>query len=154
MNKLSRADSSDVIPDLTEGQEIAFWKLMTAVTSPPVLELPKNGLPSSVGTDTSEYKVGVEMFHTDYENNRIEVGFWNRTPKTNEKNSISEKNCFVAVWEFTTMKLYLLLEYFVEKKDHASLRWVMNITDPSGWLIRWRIRLSEFSFEIRHKKGI
>ena len=29
----------------------------------------------------------------------------------------------------------------------------MNISDPSGRLIRWRLRLSEFDFEIKYKKG-
>ena len=29
----------------------------------------------------------------------------------------------------------------------------MNVKDPSGRLIRWRLRLSEFDFEIKYKKG-
>ena len=29
----------------------------------------------------------------------------------------------------------------------------MNITDPSGRLLRWRLRLSEFDFAINYKKG-
>ena len=29
----------------------------------------------------------------------------------------------------------------------------MNVTDPSGRLIRWRLRLSKFDFEIKYKKG-
>ena len=29
----------------------------------------------------------------------------------------------------------------------------MNVTDPGGRLIRWRLRLSEFDFQIKYKKG-
>ena len=29
----------------------------------------------------------------------------------------------------------------------------MNETDPSGMLIRWRLRLSEFDFKIKYKNG-
>ena len=29
----------------------------------------------------------------------------------------------------------------------------MNIVDPSGRLVRWRLRLSEFDFDIEYKKG-
>lgn len=37
--------------------------------------------------------------------------------------------------------------------NHASLRWLPNVTDPSGRLIRWRLRLSELDFEVIYKKG-
>lgn len=30
----------------------------------------------------------------------------------------------------------------------------MNLTDASGRFMRWRLRLSEFYFEIKYKKGI
>lgn len=30
----------------------------------------------------------------------------------------------------------------------------MNVTDPSGSLIRWRLRLVEFKYEIKYKRGI
>lgn len=29
----------------------------------------------------------------------------------------------------------------------------MSITDPSGRLMRWRLRLSEFNFQVKYKKG-
>ena len=38
--------------------------------------------------------------------------------------------------------------------DHASLTWLMKIVDPSARLMRWRLRLAEFSFQIRHRKGV
>lgn len=35
---------------------------------------------------------------------------------------------------------------------HASLHWLLIISDPSGRLIRWRLRLAEFEFEVKYKK--
>lgn len=43
---------------------------------------------------------------------------------------------------------------FIEHRDHSSLLWIINVTDASGRLMRWRLRLWEFYFEIKYKKGI
>jgi hypothetical protein len=37
--------------------------------------------------------------------------------------------------------------------DHASLKWFTNLKNPSGRLNRWACRLSQFSFELIHRKG-
>lgn len=65
LHKLLGAGSPDLIPDLTEDQERAFRNLTTAVTSPPVPELPRNGLTYSVYTDALEYQVGAANLQTD-----------------------------------------------------------------------------------------
>lgn len=155
LNKLLKADSPDTIADLDEDQETAFRRLIDAVTSPPVLALPKNGLPYSVDTDASSYQVGAALFQTDEEGRRKPLGYWSRTLNAHEKNySVSEKECLAVVWALTTLRPYLLFEDFIVHTDHASLRWLMNVSDPSGRLIRWRLRLSEFKFQIQYKKGI
>ena len=52
-----------------------------------------------------------------------------------------------------TLRPYLLGVEFDLNTDHSLLRWLMNITDPSVRLLRWRLRLSEFDFAINYKKG-
>eukprot|EP00171_Calliarthron_tuberculosum_P012126 IDg12126t1 len=34
--------------------------------------------------------------------------------------------------------------------DYACFRWLLEITDSSGRLMQWRMRLAEFDFEIKH----
>ena len=46
-----------------------------------------------------------------------------------------------------------MYEKFIVDIYHAALHWLLSITDPSGRLIRWRLRLSEFDFEVKFKKG-
>eukprot|EP00171_Calliarthron_tuberculosum_P004259 IDg4259t1 len=48
----------------------------------------------------------------------------------------------------------LLGENFDIYTDHACLRWLLEITDPSGRLMRWRMRLAEFDFEILQADAI
>ena len=47
----------------------------------------------------------------------------------------------------------MAFERFTVYTDHAALRWLLTIAEPSGRLARWRLRLSEFEFEIKYKKG-
>lgn len=42
---------------------------------------------------------------------------------------------------------------FTFNTDHSALRWLMSITEPSGRLMRWRLRLTQFDYEFSYKKG-
>ena len=46
-----------------------------------------------------------------------------------------------------------MCEKFTVLADNSSLRWLMEISDPSGRLMRWRLRLTENDFDVRYKKG-
>jgi hypothetical protein len=43
--------------------------------------------------------------------------------------------------------------HFTVRTDHSSLQWLLNISGYNSLLLRWRLRLSEFSFEIQYKPG-
>jgi RNase H-like domain found in reverse transcriptase len=48
---------------------------------------------------------------------------------------------------------YLERSKFIVRTDHSSLQWLMSISDDNTRLVRWRLRLAEFSFEIQYKPG-
>jgi hypothetical protein len=37
--------------------------------------------------------------------------------------------------------------------DHHPLMWIFNVRDPSSRLLRWRLKLEEYDFEVVYKKG-
>ena len=37
--------------------------------------------------------------------------------------------------------------------DHKHLVWIMNVKDPGLRLMRWRIQLAEYDYEIVHRSG-
>ena len=137
-----------------EACERAFHKLKDAILAPPVLALPKNDLPYSVDTDASDYQIGAAPFQTHPDSQRKPIAFFSRTLASAERNySVSEKEFLAVIWAVQTLRPYLYGEHFIVHTDHALLRWLMNVADPSGTLIRWRLRLLEFDFEIKYKKG-
>lgn len=36
--------------------------------------------------------------------------------------------------------------------DHKPRTWLMNLKDPNSKLMRWRLKLDEYDFEIIYKK--
>ncbi len=53
----------------------------------------------------------------------------------------------------TTLRPSLQGSRFIVHTDHASPRWLLEISEPSGRFKCWRVRLTEFYFEVRFKKG-
>ena len=154
LNQLSKKRQPIQLEGFDEACENAFHKLKDAILAPPVLALPKMDLPYSVDTDASDYQIGAALFQMHPDAQRKPIGFFSGTLTAAQRNySVSEKECRAVIWAVQTLRPYLYGENFIVHTDHASLRWLMNVTDPSGRLIRWRLRLSEFDFEIMYKKG-
>jgi len=42
---------------------------------------------------------------------------------------------------------------FTVRTNHECLSWIYLLTTATGFLLRWRLRLAEFDFEVKYKKG-
>lgn len=154
LNALLKKGEPSQLKEFGEAEMDAFRTLKQMLTSAPVLRLPKPDLPFSVDTDSSDYQVGCALFQTYEDGKRYPIGYWSRSLHQAEKNySVSEKECLAVVWALTTLRPYLQGVHFTVNTDHSCLRWLMSISDPSGRLMRWRLRLSEFDFAVKYKKG-
>ena len=57
------------------------------------------------------------------------------------------------MWAMRTLRPYLEGLRFKVRTDHATLRQILNITESTGRLTRWRLLLSELDYEIDHIPG-
>lgn len=124
---------------MTHEQLEAFHALVKDVTAPPVLALPKEGLPYSVDTAASAGQVGGALLYaqTVVGGNRMPIGYWSRRLSTSERNYIvSEKECLAVVYMFSTCLHYLLGDKFDVFTDHRCLYKLMHIVDPLTRLMR------------------
>ena len=120
--------------------------------TPPVLALPKYGRPYTLDTDACDYQVGCVLLQLQEDNTLRPVGYWYRTLTKAEKNySTTEKECLAIVWAVLMLRPYLEGSKFTLRTDHDSLRWIMNLSDASGRLQRWRLRLSEYEYDVVHR---
>ena len=153
LNRLLRKGQPVKLEPFGEPETQAFKTLIAAVTSPPILALPKLGLPYSLDTDASNEQVGAALFQEE-DGERRPIGFWSRTLHAAERNyATPEKECLAVVWGVTTLRPYLQGVRFTVHTDHSALRWLLEISDPSGRLMRWKLRLGEFDFQVKYKKG-
>lgn len=51
------------------------------------------------------------------------------------------------------LRHYLIGRKFAIKTDHQALKWLNNCKDPSSRLMRWRLKLEEYEYEIEYVKG-
>ena len=66
----------------------------------------------------------------------------------------SEKELLAIVWATKYFRPYLYGQKFKIVNDHKPLVWIMNVKDPGSRLMRWRIKLAKYDYEILHKSGI
>ena len=47
----------------------------------------------------------------------------------------------------------MLGKKFKIQTDHQELTWLHNVKDASSRLLRWRLRLEEYEYEVQYVKG-
>ena len=57
------------------------------------------------------------------------------------------------MWGARYFRPYSYRRYFKIVTDHKPLTWIMNVKDPCLRLLRWRVQLEEFDYEIIYKRG-
>ena len=141
--------------DLNEEETKAFETLKERLIEPPVLALPKLQGRYTIDTDACNTQVGcVLLQEQEGEKTPNPVGYWSRTLSPAEQNyTTTEQECLAVVWSVLMLRPYLEGQEFTIRTDHDSLKWLMALSDASGRLQRWLLRLQEFDFNINHRPG-
>ena len=153
LTNMTRKDADPDNP--TELQLQAFEALKERMIYPPILALPRYGRPYMIDTDASAYQLGCTLLqeHEEAKDWRL-VGYWSYSLSDSEHNySATERECFAVVWAVRTLRPYVEGTKFTVQTDHDALRWLMYLTESSGRLTRWRLRLAEYDFTIQYRLG-
>ena len=80
--------------------------------------------------------------------------YWSYSLSDSERNySATERECLAVVWAVRTLRPYVEGTKFTVRTGHDALRWLMSLTETSGRLTRWRLRLAENDFTIQYRPG-
>jgi hypothetical protein len=66
---------------------------------------------------------------------------------------VVEKKLLAIVWGIKYIRPYLYGRNFKIVSDHKHLTWIMNVKGTGSRLLRWKIRLEDYGYEIIYKPG-
>lgn len=141
------------LPALSNEQLAAFEELKNSLVSPTVLKLLRPGLRHTLDTDAFGTKIGCTLLRTYEDAIRYSIGYWSRfLNETEKKYSRTEAEGPAIVWASQILRTYLERERFTINEEHSSIRWLMEITEPTDRLARWLLHILESDSDIRYAK--
>lgn len=136
-----------------EEQENAFQSLKLKLMSQPILQYPDFSREFILTTDASNEGAGAILSQGEIGKDRP-IAYASRSFNKSEKNySTVEKELAAIVWGIKYFRPYLYGRKFKVVSDHKPLTWIMSVKDPGSRLLRWRLQLEEYDYEIVYKPG-
>lgn len=148
MNRLLRKKIPFIWSELCEE---SFLLLKEKLTSSPVLAYPDFDKPFHLTTDASNFALGA-VLSQEYDGEDRVVGYASRILNPAERNyNTSEKELLSVVYGCSVFRCYLYGREFVLFTDHKPL--LGDSKHPPLRILKWKLKLSEYSYETRHKPG-
>jgi hypothetical protein len=130
-----------------------FQKCKSLLTSSHILQYPDLTQPFNLTTDASNVAIGAVLSQGPIGKDKP-VAFASRTLTKSEENySTIEKELLAIVWACKYFRPYLFGRKFTLYTDHQPLVYVFNLKDPNSRLVRWRLSLEEFDYDIKYRAG-
>ena len=150
LNRLLRKDQRF---EWTDDCQEAFDALKTALTSPPVLALPRDDDKFILDTDASEYSIGAVLSVVRDGLERV-VAYAGRALSRGEVNyCVTRKELLAIVYFVDYFRQYLLGRSFEIRTDHAALSWLKRTPEPIGQNARWLEILGEYDYHVGVRRG-
>lgn len=131
----------------------AFETLKTALTTAPVLASPDYSKKFTLHCDASSVGIGSSLTQT-IDGIEHPVAFHSRLLSKSERlYSTTERELLSVVDSINHFRPYIEGSKFTVITDHMSLKWLKSLNNPSGRLARWAMQISQFNFDICHRKG-
>lgn len=130
-----------------------FETLKSLLVRSPILGSPDFDKPFNIQCDASNLGLGSVLTQGDGENEKV-IAYASRTLNKAERNyTVTERECLAVIFGITKFRPYVEGTHFTVYTDHYSLLWLTNMKEPTGRLCRWSVKLSQFDFSIKHRKG-
>ena len=122
----------------------AFNKLKEIISNAPILTHPDFTKTFYITSNASNVAFGAVLSQDKHQL----ISCFSRTLNSAEKNYCTiEKDLLAIVEACRHFRPYIF------ETDHKLLTWLWSFKTPISRLICWRIKLEEYDFEIRYKKG-
>jgi len=132
----------------------AFEQLHGRLLAAASLALPRREGHYIVDVDASYEQLGFCLQQQQPDGEHHHIGYYSRALLPEEKNYFAtEIEALGVVWAVTYLRSYLEGAEVLVRCDHRALLSVHTNLSPNAGINRWRLRLSQYICEIRHKPG-
>ncbi|PAA74010.1 hypothetical protein BOX15_Mlig016504g5, partial [Macrostomum lignano] len=158
LHALTRKDIGSLRQHWTPEHQHAFDTLKKKLCSTEVLALPEFNSDPAVkfvlDTDASDIRIGACLGQLQSDGVERPIAFFSRKLRDPEKRyTVTKKELLAILDAMRHFRHYLIGKKFEVRSDHRALLWLLNQTQATGILGRWIERLSEFRFQLNHRKG-
>lgn len=130
-----------------------FENCKNMLINEPILQYPDFSKPFNVTTDASNVAIGAVLSQGPIGKD-LPVAYASRTLNDSEQNySTIEKELLGIVWATKYFRPYIFGRKFNLVTDHKPLQWLFSLKEQNSKLLRWRIKLEEYDYNIIYKKG-
>lgn len=137
----------------TPEAEESFEKIKYLISNAPVLISPDFDKPFFIQVDASAVALGAMLFQ---EQDGLEhpVAYASRAlTSAEQKYSATERELMAVIFGIERYRGYVEGTKFTVITDCAALKWLHKLGQPTGRLARWSLRLSQFTFDVKHRPG-
>ena len=137
----------------TNTHQEVFEKLVTIMTTAPVMRIPNKTDLFILDVDASNIAIGAELLQLS-DGEEYVVAYASFSLTAIQKRYCTTRKELLAIVRFTRhFRHYLLGREFVLRTDHGSLTWLMRFKNADGQLARWLEELSQYDMIIKHRAG-
>ncbi|GFY26223.1 transposon Tf2-8 polyprotein [Trichonephila clavipes] len=137
----------------SETQE-AFDDIKKATLNPPVLALPDQNAELQITTDASSRGIGA-VFEQKYPNSEVKplYFFSKKLNPSQSKYNATVLEFFAIYTALNFFRPFLLGRKFKVFTDHKPLAGFLSNKNPSSKILRWKLALEEFNYDIHYIRG-
>lgn len=137
----------------TEACEKSFNALKIALITAPVLAYPDFSRKFYISTDASFYAVGAYISNDPPPHDKP-IEYFSKTLNEAQRNySTTHKELLAIILAIERFQHYIWGKQFVLYTDHQALTYLFSQNKVGSRLLRWKLTLAEYDFEILHRKG-
>lgn len=137
----------------TEIEQNAFEKLKSELSKPRILQYPDFTREFIITTDASKYACGAVLSQS-VNGEDLPVSFFSKSFQKGECNKPPIEQELLAIYHaINAFKPYVYGYKFLVRTDHKPLIYLYQLKKPTTKLIRIRLELDEYNFDIEHIAG-
>lgn len=154
LTKKLRKGQLHTFDTISDDETTALKTLKAKLVEPTVLSLPRSQGDKTVDTDTCDEQIRCVRLHNLPDGADRPTWYWSSSLNhVGRAYYTTHRELFALTWAVLLLQANLEGSHFTIRTDHNAFEWLLNLTDWTGKLVRWRLRLSEFQFNVSHHAG-